>query len=666
MASFLRLVFISAVSAVIYAKHGSTSCRDPKNLAGCPSEFSFFKPTTPEDAAITSSVLTHAVAELDDSDMHWEHQVIVDECQILTITIIHYNSDIAVSAKDPTGKTITPGLDVQEGFGINTGEMYPSRSIAFQSPKSGMWTVVLDLNSASFGTVNAYVIASVYLAKSQIWGTVESESLLVGSTVGLMAKMEPNPLLTNTSGSLSFKNAIKEAELTVSMPGGTTVREPMKESMASNNINDHMYKGQLYASKPGVYNARIDFKGVHSDTGEPFQRSLFYLFQVVEPAIKLANEPSLAEMHSFDVIEMDLIYINVPVEWDESSETVFRGFTQVWGTSDSGEIVPVAWLSGLMSIESSNRFNSTQYHLSFELHASWLDIAKASYPLYLRETNFDDIKAFVTLTSADSLKVSTNDRNLIGRKWRPHKPDDITYEMKNGYSSCHYLSQNSSQEQGTLVLVHGYCAKETPFDLDEFTDYAVLEDFNKNRLNDEFAQAIFDFVEQQGITKYSLVSHSQGGFGSLHLYTYYHSGVDNTGSGRKLQSIGTPYHGSAVAGTLADIGNIFGLLCGSNDDLTYDGAERWLGEIPPDKQNEVYYYTTQYGDGGLFGSYCIWGAGALLGHPNDGLVTISKTDLPEGHLVNHFVGECHSVGMHYDPQCKNKERNTEINSLAAR
>ena len=58
-----------------------------------------------------------------------------------------------------------------------------------------------DLDSASFGTVNAYIIASMYLVKSQIWGTVESESLLVGSMVGLMAKMEPNPLLTNTSGS---------------------------------------------------------------------------------------------------------------------------------------------------------------------------------------------------------------------------------------------------------------------------------------------------------------------------------------------------------------------------------------------------------------------------------------------------------------------------------
>lgn len=76
--------------------------------------------------------------------------------------------------------------------------------------------------------------------------------------------------------------------------------------------------------------------------------------------------------------------------------------------------------------------------------------------------------------------------------------------------------------------------------------------------------------------------------------------------------------------------------------------------------------TLQYGDGGLFGSYCIWGAGALLGHPNDGLVTISKTGIPYGNAMPVYKGECHSVGMHYPPQCKNSDRNKEVNKEAAR
>jgi len=41
------------------------------------------------------------------------------------------------------------------------------------------------------------------------------------------------------------------------------------------------------------------------------------------------------------------------------------------------------------------------------------------------------------------------------------------------------------------------------------------------------------------------------------------------------------------------IGEAFGILCGSNDDLTYNGAERWASKIPMEKAAEVYYYTTQ-------------------------------------------------------------------------
>jgi len=48
-----------------------------------------------------------------------------------------------------------------------------------------------------------------------------------------------------------------------------------------------------------------------------------------------------------------------------------------------------------------------------------------------------------------------------------------------------------------------------------------------------------------------------------------------------------------LAGILALIGEAFGILCGENGDLTYDGAERWEANIPMDKEAEVYYYTTQ-------------------------------------------------------------------------
>ena len=54
----------------------------------------------------------------------------------------------------------------------------------------------------------------------------------------------------------------------------------------------------------------------------------------------------------------------------------------------------------------------------------------------------------------------------------------------------------------------------------------------------------------------------------------------------------------------------------------------------------------------------------MLGHPNDGLVSISKTDVKYATREEYYVGECHSVGMHYPPQCKDSERNAKVNKLA--
>lgn len=64
-------------------------------------------------------------------------------------------------------------------------------------------------------------------------------------------------------------------------------------------------------------------------------------------------------------------------------------------------------------------------------------------------------------------------------------------------------------------------------------------------------------------------------------------------NGRIVQSLGTPYQGCPLAGLLAYLGDLLGIGCGLNEDLTYDGAEQWLSKIPLDKRAEVYYYTTQ-------------------------------------------------------------------------
>ncbi len=85
-------------------------------------------------------------------------------------------------------------------------------------------------------------------------------------------------------------------------------------------------------------------------------------------------------------------------------------------------------------------------------------------------------------------------------------------------------------------------------------------DPNANRLIQEFSEKLLAFGESKGLTAYSLIAHSQGGLASLHLATFYWSGldmVDHT-AGRVVQSVGSPYRGTHLSGSLADFGGIFG------------------------------------------------------------------------------------------------------------
>jgi hypothetical protein len=40
--------------------------------------------------------------------------------------------------------------------------------------------------------------------------------------------------------------------------------------------------------------------------------------------------------------------------------------------------------------------------------------------------------------------------------------------------------------------------------------------------------------------------------------------------GRLIQSVASPYQGNTAAGSTANLGNIFGIGCGSNTDLRFD------------------------------------------------------------------------------------------------
>jgi len=239
----------------------------------------------------------------------------------------------------------------------------------------------------------------------------------------------------------------------------------------------------------------------------------------------------------------------------------------------------------------------------------------------------------------------------------------ITEEMLVGRRPAAMLNRTrATAAEATIVLVHGYCAGQNEFPLSHFTNAVQFHDYNQARSNDDFALRIKNFGDQ--FPAFTIVAHSQGGLAATHLHTYYWSNLEQATNGRLIQSVGSPYYGSGLAGILADIGRIFGLGCGRNNDLTYDGAGKWAAGIPANSAADVYYYTTQYVDAFLR-HWCVLGANLVLYKPNDGTTEMNKAKLPGAVHAGHKDAWCHTNGMKYSNQCSDPDRNKEMNSLAA-
>lgn len=71
----------------------------------------------------------------------------------------------------------------------------------------------------------------------------------------------------------------------------------------------------------------------------------------------------------------------------------------------------------------------------------------------------------------------------------------------------------------------------------------------------------------------------------------------------QIQSVGTPFKGSAGAGSGADLIKIFGYGCGSAFDLTVDGSALWVTGIQAETRKDVHFFHTVYADKGLI-KYC--------------------------------------------------------------
>lgn len=188
-----------------------------------------------------------------------------------------------------------------------------------------------------------------------------------------------------------------------------------------------------------------------------------------------------------------------------------------------------------------------------------------------------------------------------------------------------------------------------------------------NLSNDAYALRVLDFIFSTPIRVPSFIAHSQGGMVSTHLLNYYFTDDDDQPTGgRIIQSVGTPYQGTSLADDVANFARTFGLGCGSNSDLSRDGAANWISGISNFVRDEVFYYTTTYPEGAALRDFCNLGTGVLLNQPNDGITELSSASLPGGNDVGNNNMQCHTVDMRYPAQYSDRARNAEMNRLAAR
>jgi len=411
------------------------------------------------------------------------------------------------------------------------------------------------------------------------------------------------------------------------------------------------------------------------DNGAAFVRTAEHSVRVVPRSADLTGDVDL----SIDMANHRLVFdLGVkqhaaPAGFEDMAGR-YRAYFELYGKSIvSGKQVPIAWSSGIASPMQGSNGASV---ISLEVDMGWLVEARAVGPFTLKNVYLQEVNTFIPVSSKESIDFSlraTHDVEL----WRQfvavnatHTPGQFTEQMRFGVRPEHLRATNATEEKHGLVLSHGYCSGGNPWlrTKEIWTDAYFFEDPNQSRSHDKFAQLIVEFAESQGLTSFSIIGHSQGGFAALHTHNYYWSGVDNARVGRKLQSLGSPYQGNSGAGFWSEVLNMLVEEgCDPQEDLTRDGAELWLTGISAASAGEMHYYTTQYDKGGLLGKgYCNMLTNAVLKSPNDGVTENDYAHLPGGNFEGNTVGQCHIDGMNWPASFDDVDRNKIMNELAAR
>ncbi len=522
------------------------------------------------------------------------------------------------------------------------GAKYPAEIFSFDYAKGGTWRIEISAPKSN-GLRNGETAGFVVIANQspyRLYTYVDTLETLVGRNIGLRTSVFETSETAETAIPEAIRGSIETATAELRLPNGATQKLTLRDG------GNGIFNSDFVPQFAGQYTVQITVRGT-SPKGEEFIRTSEQIIQVLNENVRFGKS-ALANVSDNTRLE-----INLPASGLRNGRKVIV-YGEVWGKNGNGEESAIAWIGGMALAE--GRLRST---IPVTLDGRWLSRSNAKDDFELRNVRIQDPDHFVTIARADKIALTI-----------PVLPDaaksgfaEINDEMRMGVRPAKYDTANAVG--GKLMLVHGYCSGDVWAGVaGQFANNVRFLDLNKNRSHDQFAQLIRNFGAS--LPSFGIVAHSQGGAASLHLYTYYWSGLDSAGAGRLIQSVGTPYQGTALAGNLAALGSVFGAGCGTNNDLTYSGAAAWLSGIPSWARAKVYYSTTSFTDVWYAYDYCNAATDLFLSDPDDGVVERAYAQLSGANNRGHKTGWCHTSGMRDPAQTTDSSRNSDMNINAAR
>lgn len=431
------------------------------------------------------------------------------------------------------------------------------------------------------------------------------------------------------ASSLSDGSRIGSLRMVVRAPDGSIER--IESDLRSREMT-------FTPTQPGAYAVQVFASYIDADR-RPISLSTQHLIQVERPAAPLGQ----ARVR----VQGDQIEIRFD---DAGSDGRTIVAAEVWGRNKDG-MIPVCWLSRVCDADRSLLLDPMRV----------IDAGIDPATIELRQVRVHDVDSLVPVALIEQMRAPA-DVSMIERALRSRTRAQATQVSIDGMGAG---SRGVLPGGHRLLLVHGYCSDGNPFTTSHFTgDIAVFNDPAVSRSTDAFALEIL--AQASPMKSFGVVAHSQGAMAALHLYTYYFSGLDWARGDRLIQSVGAPYQGTALAGSAAVLGDVFGFGCGENPDMTYTGAANWLSLIPTSSREQVWYYTTSFEDRVFVYDYCNIVTDLLLDDPDDGVIERSAGQLPGANNMGHVEDWCHTTGMRDPAQCTDASRNATMNARARR